>query len=85
MSGNLSSRLRAVIEKEFLDPTRFHFGTLYSLGKDHAVPSLCDVSDGLAEARFDWAHELAPKDSHKTVIDIDRKAYFPLRCARNRS
>lgn len=78
MSGNLTARLKHTMEEEFLDCSRFRFGTLYSLSKAHDIESLCDFSGGLAHANFEWQEKLTGKGRHKTIVDIDRKAYFPL-------
>jgi hypothetical protein len=78
MSGNLVGRLRGTMAKEFLDLQRFRFGTLYSLSKTHDIAALCDLSDGHAGAKFEWFTDLPQQWRGKTVVDIDRKAYFPL-------
>jgi hypothetical protein len=79
MSGNLTDRLKQTMEREFLDYSRFRFGTLYSLSTMHGIEALCDISGGLGRASFAWIENLKGNGRNKTVVDIDRKAYFPLK------
>jgi hypothetical protein len=72
-SGNSLRRLReAVADAQFRDD-EFAFLALYKLNEEVDVPFLCDLSSG---------EQFAPVSREdlggRTVIEIDRSAYFPL-------
>jgi hypothetical protein len=76
MSGNWANRFKEMYYTSGFSESRWRCGTIFSLGHDHNVPSLCDATRLVPEGGFKFAESL-PEDS--SVIEIDRRTYFPLR------
>jgi len=75
-TGNSLTRLREAVAQAELRAGEFDFLALYKLEKDVDIPALCDLSDGVGGMKF----SAIPREQvqHRTVIEIDRGAYFPL-------
>jgi hypothetical protein len=76
MSGNWANRFKEMYYASGFSESRWRCGTIFSLGHDHNVPALCDATRLVPEGGFTFVESL-PEDS--SVIEIDRRTYFPLR------
>jgi hypothetical protein len=76
MSGNWAKRFKEMYYASGFSESRWRCGTIFSLGHDHKVPALCDATPLVPEGGFAFVESL-PEDS--SVIEIDRRTYFPLR------
>jgi hypothetical protein len=81
MSGNLIRQFKEVFHISGFESSRWRCGAIYSLGDQHSVPALCDATRFVPNGGFAFSETL-PQDA--TVIEIDRRTYFPLRIEENK-
>ena len=73
-TGRSFESLNQMIAGEALSPDQFGFIALYKLHVDVSLRALCDLSVGMDGEAFEMINE----PGSRTVVDIDRRTYFPL-------
>jgi hypothetical protein len=81
MSGNLIGQFREMFRTAGFNDSRWTSGTIYSLSQAHDVPSLCDATRLVPDGAFGFS-EIIPDNA--SIIEIDRRTYFPLRIEQNK-
>ena len=78
-TGKSLARLRRTVVTEAVAPSQFAFLALYKLRSEIGVDALCDLSSGIGDDKFEMVqHDTIEERGSPTVIDIDRRTYFPL-------
>ena len=75
-TGNSLVHLREAVTQAEMRVGEFDFLALYKLERGVEISALCDISDGIGGMKFSAISR--EKAQHRTVIEIDRGAYFPL-------
>ena len=75
-TGASLQRLREAVADAQAREGEFKFLSLYKLDDNPDIVSLCDISSGIGDMKF--TPVLREEIRDRTVIEIDRSAYFPL-------
>lgn len=75
MTGRSADRIREHVVNLGMRPDRFSFLSIYRLNKEADIDCLCDLSGGVDGVAFEVSDKFVRGE---TIIEIDRKAYFPL-------
>lgn len=75
-TGTSLQRLRETVAAAQIREEEFRFLSLYKLEDGPDIPTLCDISQGVGDMKFTPIQRDEIQD--RTVIEIDRSAYFPL-------
>jgi hypothetical protein len=75
-TGTSLQRLREAVASAQVRDREFSFLALYKLERDPDIPCLCDISKGVGDMTFTPIQR--DEVEGRTVIEIDRGAYFPL-------